>query len=170
MNNPHKKFVPARQAAKELGITEAQFVALDAGVLSSRLTLPGDLRAFLAELTPLGSWFIIVRNDNAVLEVPAESLRFEESEGYVNGFVGNAAEKSKIVSHFHIVKGTIVHGFAVRADGMLRRSIQLFDAAGTAVIKFYLLNNDQLDTFDEWVKKHADPDQSPSIHPAPAGI
>jgi len=174
-----------REAARRLGVSEAQLVALDAGVLSFRLDVvatagetetanatagaaaprPAPLLAFLRELAAFAPLLVIVRNDNAVLEITAGALRLEEGGGFINGFF-SAAGNGFDVPHFHLLGESAAHVFAVHAAGPLRRSIQFFDAAGAAVIKFYLRDNTRLDAFDAWTLPYRSADQSPSLRRA----
>ncbi|MDR1817006.1 MAG: hypothetical protein LBR07_02270 [Puniceicoccales bacterium] len=168
-----------RDAARRLGVSEAQLIALDAGVLSFRLAperAEGGLIGFLRELAALGGLFIIIRNDNAVFEVVADTLRLAEGGGYINGFVGTAGEKNtagggeKPVAgggfadtHFHLRGEAAAHVFAVHAIGHLQRGVQIFDAAGVAVIKFYLRDNALRGAFDAWSQRYRSEDQSPTL-------
>lgn len=123
---PHLR---ARDAADQLGVSEAQLV--DSQVGQGTLRLKIDWPAFFAALPGLGRIMALTRNEEAVHERRGtyEPASFE---GHVGLVLGPDIDLRIFLSHWRIA-------FAVEESGPkgVRRSLQVFDAQGVAVHKIY---------------------------------
>lgn len=141
-----------RDAAEQLGVSEAQLVALRCGDGTTRLHGPfGDL---FREIPSLGHVMALTRNESAVHE-----KRGVYRNVSVNGSMGLAVDEvidlRVFFDHWHV-------GFAVREqmEGKTRRSLQFFDGTGTAVHKVFLESEDGVSAFEEIATRFASSDQS----------
>jgi putative hemin transport protein len=142
----------ARDAALELGISEAEYVAASCGFGARRLA--GPWPALVQGLPPLGTVMALTRNDHAVHEKVG---RYDKiSVGGDHGLVLNHDIDLRIFfSHWHAgfaVSETTSHG--------LRHSLQFFDGSGSAVHKIYLRPESDLVTYEALIAAHLSDDQS----------
>ena len=153
-----------RDAARDLGVSEAELVACRCGDGVRRLRGPwGHL---LQELHGLGTVMVLTRNESVVHEKVG---RFENVTIYQNtGLVLNEDIDLRIfLSHWH-------HAYAVTEQTPRgpRRSLQFYDVDGTAVHKIYPREDDG--AFDALVDGYLHADQRPGqqvlppARPAPA--
>lgn len=136
----------ARDAATRLGISEAELVA--AGCIGEVQRLVPDFPAILRALPALGEVTVICRNEAAVHE-----------------------KKGPVTDPEFGPAGAITHGgpidlrlflkpwrFALaQKEPTGRRSLQIFDGQGVAIIKFWLDAPERYAAFDELVQRFADP-------------
>ncbi len=136
----------ARDAAARLGVSEAELLAARTDVEVSRLDGPWD--QLVGGLSRLGPVMALTRNDHAVHE---KVCRFDHVTvcGGVGQTLGDGLELRVFFDHWH-------HGFAVTESltNRTRRSLQFFDAAGTAIHKVYLRGNRGADAFGALTGKH----------------
>lgn len=133
----------AREAAKRLGISEAEYVALSCGGTSVML----DKEAFVSILQALhraGEVMALTRNEAVVLE-------------------HHGVYRNPVIKHSHVIftdpdmdlrlKVTAwKYGFAVDENG--RRSFQFFDAYGQAAHKIYMTDASDQTVYDAWVAEY----------------
>jgi putative hemin transport protein len=145
----------ARDAAEQLGVSEAELVASGLGEEATRLEL--RLEALLPRLESLGPVMALTRNASAVHEKRGVYRSFEGSGQRVM-FLGEDIDLRLFLSRWHF-------GFAVRdaSSGSTRRSLQFFDETGTAVHKVHLEDGSDTDAFDRLVKDFTHADASSSI-------
>jgi putative hemin transport protein len=150
-----------RDAAGRLGVTEAELLAVRCGNDVRRLDGPwGDV---IEALPGLGQVMVLTRNESAVHEKVG---RFDKISIFKNmGLVLNEEIDLRLfLNHWH-------SGFAVADEvrGTTRRSLQFYDAHGTAVHKIYLREESDLAAFEALVGKHLHADQSAgqSVLPKP---
>lgn len=141
-----------RDFAKNLNISEADYVAAHVGISATRLNV--DLDILLHGAATLGEVMALTRNESAV----------HEKIGLY--------EKISIGKHACIVLGeqidlrvfpkTWVYGFAVeKQDGeLIRRSLQFFNKAGEAVHKIHLRPQSDVAAYDLLVSKLRADEQS----------
>ena len=146
-----------RDAARELGVSEAEIVACRCGDGVRRLQGPwGHL---LQDLHGLGTVMALTRNESVVHEKVG---RFGNVTIYQNmGLVLNEDIDLRIfLSHWH-------HGYAVTEEtrGGPRRSLQFYDVDGTAVHKVYPRDEDG--SFEALVASYLHTDQSPGQEVVP---
>lgn len=155
-----------RDAAAELGISECEAVAAGVGRRgdSGAVRLAGPWPALFEQLPSLGPVMALTRNDSTVHE---KTGAFEDMSH--EGQVGLALGKDIDLRIFY---ARWAHGYAVSEDTAagVQRSLQIFDAQGTAIHKVFLRENSDLAAWLAFVERHADADQTPgqSVQPAAA--
>ncbi len=152
--------IRARDAAARLGVSEAELVASRCG--DGAVRLRPDWGQLVQALPGLGTVMVLTRNEHVVHE---KIGRFDKISVFRNqGLVLNEDIDLRIFfGHWH-------HGFALREpvkEGV-RRSLQFFDADGTAVHKIYPREDAAADRFDALVEAFRHEDQSPALSVQPA--
>ena len=146
-----------RDAARQLGVSEAALVASAVGRTATRLR-PAWTELFRGFET-LGEVMALTRNEAAVHERRGRYERVQLPEGApVGGAFGEEIDLRLFPRRWHTA-------FATERDG--RRAIQLFDHQGEAVHKVHLGETSDLAAFDALVASLADPDQRPLWTPGP---
>ncbi|KAA2240809.1 hemin-degrading factor [Chitinophaga agrisoli] len=152
-----------RDAARELQTSEGELVAACTG--ATVLHLRNDFPALLQRMPPLGKLMVLTRNESCVIERKGvfEDVRTESR--HVGVVVGPDIDLRMFFSRW-------VYGFAVLDDETLgfKRSLQVFDAQGGAVIKIYAVPETDLAAWDRLVQDFTASTQPDTIHliPAPA--
>lgn len=139
----------ARDAATELGVTEAELVASGCGDGTVRLSdEPGPV---LERVRTLGPVMALTRNAHCVHERRGtySGVRVSTAFGLV---VGPDIDLRIDLSLWH-------RGFAVTEGD--KRSLQFFDASGTAVHKIHLGEESDRHAFEALVRAHTHADQNP---------
>jgi putative hemin transport protein len=142
-----------RDAATELGVSEAELLATRCGATVTRLE--GNWGGLIKRFPKLGEVMCLTRNEAAVHErygIFTEQISFFHEMGQV---VGADIDLRLFMSHWEF-------GFAVmdETEEGPRRSLQFFDKAGTAVHKVYLTAKSDVALYDEFVKAYRATDQS----------
>ena len=132
-----------RDAAEKLGVSEAELLATGLGTTVTRLDQ--DAASLLHALPSVGRTMALTRNPSAVSEVRGTYGGIELGH-HAGAVVGDGIDLRVFVSNWK-------HTFAVnephpQKDGQRRRSIHVFDAAGTAVHKIYLEPEGDAATWD----------------------
>jgi putative hemin transport protein len=156
--------VRIRNAAAELGVSEAELVAADEGDGATRID--GGWGALLGEVESLGEVMALTRNDACVHEKHGVYRNVEVFESHRMGLVlDEQIDLRLFLDRWHV-------GFAVETpwDGAkdgLRRSLQFFDAHGTAVHKVFLTRKSDVAAYEALVRKyrHADPGAAVVVAP-----
>jgi len=148
-----------RDLADRLGISEAALVAADTGRGVTRIAAHPD--ALVPRLAALGDVMALTRNDSAV---------HEKVGVYANYTPGQHA--AMVVTEeidLRIFPRHWVHAFAVerQGEGGIRRSLQVFDAAGDAVHKVHLRAVSDLAAWAALVADLAEPTQSATLAAEP---
>jgi len=144
-----------RDAAKQLGVSEAELLQTQVGETVQRLE--GDFRDLLKDVKTLGHVMALTRNDNIVHERKGvyEKVSFNDHTGLV---LGPDIDLRLFMSRWHF-------GFAV--DENNRKSLQFFDLDGAAVHKIYLTNKSDEAAYDVLVQKFLAADQTSLIVTVP---
>ncbi|MEX2402047.1 MAG: ChuX/HutX family heme-like substrate-binding protein [Rhodothermales bacterium] len=145
----------ARDAADGLGVSEAELVAAECGVTSTRLGDNwGDL---LLDLEGLGEVMALTRNDAFVHEKVG---RYTDARVFPDHHMGRTLGED---IDLRIFFNHWSFGFAVQIETPTgtRRSLQFFDEYGTAVHKTHLRDESAVEHFDHMVETYR--------HNAPAG-
>jgi len=149
----------ARDAARELGVTEAELVACRIG--ESVIRLEPDFADILKAMPAVGEVMALTRNEHCVHE---KHGRFDHiSIGPGHGLVLNHDIDLRLfMSHWR-------YGFVVQEEvaSGLRTSLQVFDIDGAAVHKVYLTTESDRAAFDALVERFRSPEQSFDITIAP---
>lgn len=138
---PHLR---ARDAAEQLKISEAQLVDSQVGHGARRLK--ADWPSFFAALPNLGRVMALTRNEDAVHE---RRGTYEQAsfEGHVGLVLGPDIDLRIFLNHWRSL-------FAIEEQGRkgLMRSLQIFDAQGTAIHKIYAEEATDLDAWQALVR------------------
>jgi putative hemin transport protein len=139
-----------RDAADALGVSELELAATQVGATAR--WLDGDLAALLHGLPAVGRCMALTRNPAAVSEVRGRYGGVELASGV--GLVhGEAIDLRVFMAHWRYALA-IAEGDLRRPDGV-RRSVQVFDGAGTAVHKVYLEPDGELTTWEALIEARA---------------
>lgn len=139
----------ARDAAASLGVSEAELVALCCG--DGALRLQPRWETLMGALPSLGRVMALTRNEHAVHE---RTGRYEPARLH-----GSTALVLGPEIDLRLFLAGWKYAFAVSEAG--RQSLQMFDRAGTAVHKVYLLPESDRRAYDRLVAALRSPDQSP---------
>lgn len=128
LDNPKMR---ERDLADKLGITEAQLLAAHLGQGVTRLS--SGLDKLIPAVMPLGEVMALTRNDSCVIE---KTGIYEDYRGGPHAalVVNDDIDLRMFPRHWQFAFAVEKH----LPDGGLRRSIQVFDAAGDAVHKIFL--------------------------------
>ena len=144
----------AREKAEHLGLTEGQLVAAGVGHGTTRIDAHPD--RIMPALTALGEVMALTRNDSCVIEKVGVYDNFR-SGPHASMILNGEIDTRMFPSHW-------VSAFAVETpteDGGMRRSVQVFDAAGDAVHKVHMREGSSLEgwaTLVETLKTEEQPD------------
>ncbi|NMO14825.1 hemin-degrading factor [Pyxidicoccus fallax] len=144
-----------RDAAEQLGVSEAQLLATGLGQDAVRLELRFDV--LLPRMESLGRVMSLTRNAHAVHEKRG-TWRNVELNGARALVLDEDIDLRLFLSRWRF-------GFALREpmeDG-IRRSLHFFDATGTAVHKVFLEDPTGTAAFEALVSKLAHEDQTPAL-------
>lgn len=153
--------VRIRDAAEQLGVSEAELVATECGESCVRLQAPWE--NILHRLESLGPIMALTRNANAVSEKHGlyRNVSFHGNIGLV---LDLGIDLRLFMDHWKL-------GFAVEAQGRRGplKSFQFFDAHGTALHKVYLTDGSDTAVYDRLCAEFADTDQTPdlAVQPSP---
>ncbi len=132
--------VRIRDAAKQLGVSEADLVATG----DYNVALKADFENILKEINALGHVMALTRNDHAVHE--RKGIYTKASfNGHVGLVVNPDIDLRLFMNAWHF-------GFAVSEGD--RRSLQFFDRDGEAVHKIYATENTDIQAYDALVAKY----------------
>ena len=169
-----------RDAARALGVSEAQLLATNIGKGVTRLQADGNQpREIMRAALNLGTVQAITRNENGVIETTGVASKFKQAgdkseqadakqdpetearqRNIAGGYLGGQID---LRFHFENWK----YAFAVEQagrDGKPTRSLQFFDANGTAVHKIYLRNEPGVAVYDKLVATFRMPQQSADLN------
>jgi putative hemin transport protein len=147
--------IRARDAAAALGTSEAELVAAGCGGTAERLA--GPWHELIGALPSLGPVMALTRNEYAVHEKTGryDKISFSGTHGLA---LDRDIDLRLFLDHWH-------HGFAVTEETRsgLRRSLQFFDADGTAVHKIYLIAESDAQAYATLLGRHRNDDQAPQL-------
>lgn len=153
-----------RNAAQRLGVAEAELLATGCGETVTRLDIK-DWKEFLRQLETLGRVMALTRNDQFV---------HERKGVYQNLETGLPHKMALFVNpdiDLRIFLKTWQTGFAVSEETPRGRrdSLQIFDAAGTAIHKIYLLEESNRAAFEHIIEKYRSENQgtTQTVSPKP---
>ena len=171
--------VMIRDAARTLGVSEAELLATGIGSTVTRLRSDGnDPREIMRRALDLGTVLALTRNENGVLERTGVATRVkpqpeddkevkevkdEEREARLRNIAGGNLG-GEIDMRFTFSKWK--YAFAVAqpgADGVIKRSLQFFDENGAAIHKIYPKDAAGVVVFDKLVADFRHPDQQAAL-------
>lgn len=141
-----------REAAQAIGISEGQAIANAIGREAVRLK--GPFHEIIADVPKLGRVMALTRNESTVHE---KIGKYENvSYDHLGLVVGPDIDLRIFYSQWK-------HGYAVteETEKGAQRSLQFYDATGTAVHKIHLKDFSHVDGWHELVQKYRSDDQSP---------
>lgn len=151
----------ARDAAKELNISEGELLAAHVGKTTTRLV--DNPQAILGDMEPLGTVMALTRNESCV----------HERKGVYRGgqFFKHGTMEMGLFANPDIDLRLFLHhwAFAFALDEQGRKSLQFFDRAGGAVHKIYLTDDSDVGAYDQLVSRHRHPQQTTvlAVEPLP---
>ncbi|WP_294820329.1 ChuX/HutX family heme-like substrate-binding protein [uncultured Flavobacterium sp.] len=148
--NPHMRI---RNAAEQLGVSEAELVATSVGDTVTRLR--PEFAAILTDVEKLGKVMGLTRNDECVHERKGVYLNPDFSSPFAGLFVGEDIDMRIFLSHWD-------KAFAVSETGEHgdRKSLQFFGKDGLAIHKIYLTKDSNAEAFDALVEQFRSDNQS----------
>jgi putative hemin transport protein len=148
-----------RNAATELGVSEAELIATQVGSTVTRLR--PEFHRILADVVELGKVMALNRNDDVV----------HERKGIYEGAELDGAHVGLFVSpdiDLRIFFATWKYAFAVKeGDDKPRFSLQFFANDGEAIHKIYLLPVSNLQSFEALVERYKESEQIADIEVVP---
>jgi len=143
----------ARDAAAELGVSEAEIVEAQVGSRATRLR--PQWKEILFACRELGEVMALTRNNAVVLEIDGEflDLSFE-------GSIGLALEPG---FDLRIFLFAWKFGFALEHESArgTMRSLQFFDQEGVAVFKIWLRSGSSIEAYERLVQRFKSNDEPP---------
>ncbi|UWQ96389.1 hemin-degrading factor [Rhodobacteraceae bacterium M385] len=143
----------ARDLADKLGVPEGALVAAQVGF--GAVPLVADPTQLIPAICTLGEVMALTRNESAV----------HEKVGIYENFRAGEHASSVIAADIdlRIFSRHWVHAFAVEkeVDGTIRRSIQVFDAAGDAVHKVFLREKSNIAMWNLMLRDLEGPEAEP---------
>ncbi len=177
----------ARDAARQLGASEAQLVAAQVGGGATRLRAgDGQARDIMARALDLGPVMALTRNEHGVLEctgiptrLPPEAVprptgdpardaaQQARQRDVAGGYLGGPIDLRFHFAHWHHAYAVVQPGRDGAAPG---RSLQFFDAHGDAVHKLYVKSDAGVPVFERIAAdfRHADQGTAPQVQPVAA--
>jgi putative hemin transport protein len=153
--------VRIRDAAKQLQTTEAEIIA--SFVDSSVLKLKNDFGGLMKRMPELGNIMILTRNEYAVHERKGVFENVSADNKHVGLVVGKDID-------LRIFFTAWAFAFAVfdNEQAALKKSIQIFDAQGTAITKIYLQKGSDEKAFEQLIRDFSDTEQASYLNILPA--
>jgi putative hemin transport protein len=150
-----------RTAAAEMGVSEAELVAVSDG--TRRLHLD-DLEALLHSFETLGEVMALTRNDACVHEKTGVYRNVEVASAHPMATVLDEQIDLRLFLNAWHLAFAVETPFAGATDG-LRRSLQFFDRDGTAVHKVFLTRKSDLAAYEQIVggRLHPQPEAELSV-------
>lgn len=155
---PHLRI---RHAARELGVSEVQLLALQVG--DTATCLRPEFAAILGEVKALGHVMALTRNEDVVHERQGTYLNASLDKGPVGLFVGTDID-------LRIFWGSWAFAFAVAepAKEGARLSLQFFAHDGEAIHKIYLTDQSNVDAYHGLVDRYRADEQPNKITVQPS--
>ncbi|NSL88721.1 hemin-degrading factor [Chitinophaga sp. Mgbs1] len=154
--------VRIRDAAKALQVSEAALVATCIGT-AVKLLQP-DFRSLINGMPALGRVMVLTRNESCVIERKGIFEQVDTSSKHVGIVLGKDIDLRMFLNKW-------TWGFAVDNDDAagFKKSIQIFDASGDAIIKIYALPETDITAWDALVTRHLEAVQQEPVTFAAAG-
>ena len=151
-----KPGIRIREAAKDLGVSEAELLATKTG--EQVIRLKGPWPELLKSFKTLGKVMSLTRNDACILEHkgPFQDIDIMGEGSRAMATVIGPVETRVFFNSWHVA-------FAVteeKSDRVLQ-SIQVFDRSGEAVTKIYLQEKSDVEAFLKIIDDFRSPDQQP---------
>jgi putative hemin transport protein len=163
-----------RDAAQKLGVSEAELVATQAVRLQSG---SNAARAILRRALDLGEVMALTRNEHGVIETTGVAKRYpvkaitpemsDEEKRRIQNSIGGYIS-GPIDLRFHFDKWEHAFAQTLNKDGKTTRSLQFFDASGTALHKIYVKSDTGNAVFDRLVEEFRHPQAQAPLNIIPS--
>ena len=147
--NPHLRI---RNAADQLGVSEAELLATQTGDTVTRLR--PEFAAILTEVEALGKVMGLTRNDECVHERKGVYLNPDFSSPHAGIFLGEDIDLRRFLGHW-----AKAYAVAEKSEHGDRKSLQFFGKDGLAIHKIYLTADSDAAAYDALVEKYKADDQ-----------
>jgi len=141
-----------RNAADQLGVSEAELVATQVGETVTRLR--PDFAAILTDVESLGKVMGLTRNNECVHERKGVYLNPDFSSPHAGIFLGEDIDLRIFLGHW-----AKAYAVAEKSEHGDRKSLQFFGKDGLAIHKIYLTADSDAAAFDALVAKYKSDDQ-----------
>ena len=150
-----------RDAASQLQVSEGELVAACTG--STVKHLKNEFPAFMQAMPALGKVMVLTRNENCVIERKGVFEIVNTENKHVGTVLGKDIDLRMFFSRWKF-------GFAVDNDERIgfKKSLQIFDAQGAAIMKIYAVEQTDLSAWDKVVADFTAAEQVAAITVAPA--
>lgn len=154
--------VRIREAANQLGVSEAELLATGLG--DDVIRLEGDWIELLKSFKELGSVMSLTRNEACVLEHKG-SFEKVSTFGRGNHHIGTVI--GPIETRVFFQNWAFAFASVIRKGSRVLPNIQIFDKAGTAITKVYVQEDGNLEAYEQIVEKFTSENQSPNLEISP---
>ncbi len=171
-----KPHVRIRDAARQLGVSEAELLATGIGSTVVRLNEANHgPREIMRRALDLGTVMALSRNDNCVIEVTGTAMRLKPQQEAADAKADPEREARMLNIAGGYLGGPIdlrfqfpqwKYVFAVSQpmrDGAVSRSLQFFDASGVALHKLYVKSDAGVPVFEKLVADFRHPRQDAKL-------
>jgi putative hemin transport protein len=152
-----------RDAAQQLNTTEGELVAACTGTTVKHLR--SEFPSLIQSMPELGKVMVLTRNENCVIERKGIFETIDTSNKHVGTVLGKDIDLRMFFSRWK-------YGFAVGDDTIngFKKSLQIFDAQGNAIIKIYAVEQTNLAAWEKLEQDFTSPEQPAliAVTPAPA--
>ncbi|MBA4054235.1 MAG: hemin-degrading factor [Marivirga sp.] len=157
-----KPGIRIREAAKDLGASEADLLATTLGEQVVRLQ--GPWPEFLESFKTLGKVMSLTRNDACILE---HKGTFQKIDLIGNGSHAMATVIGPIETRVFFNAWKFAFAVTEEKSDRLLKSIQVFDRSGEAITKIYLQEKSDEKAYEKIISDFRSPDQSPDLDVQP---
>lgn len=149
-----------RDAAGQLQVSEGELVAACTG--STVKHLKNEFPALMQAMPALGKVMVLTRNEHCVIERKGIFEIVNTENKHVGTVLGKDIDLRMFFSRWK-------YGFAVDTDDSIgfKKSLQIFDAQGTAIMKIYAVEQTNLAAWDTLVADFTAAEQPAAITTAP---
>lgn len=149
-----------RDAASQMQVSEGELVAACTGGTVKHLK--NEFPALIQAMPALGKVMVLTRNENCVIERKGVFEIVNTENKHVGTVLGKDIDLRMFFSRWK-------YGFAVDTDDSIgfKRSLQIFDAQGAAIIKIYTVEQTNLAAWDTLVANFTAAEQPVAITVAP---
>lgn len=158
-----KPGIRIREAAKELGASEAELLATKVG--ADVVRLQGPWPALLQSFKTLGKVMSLTRNDTCILEHKGP---FQEIDIMGEGARAMATVIGPIETRVFFQAWHVAFAVTEEKSDRVLKSIQVFDKSGEAVTKIYLQEKSNEEAYKKIIDDFRSPDQSPEVDVEPS--
>lgn len=147
-----------REAARQLGVSEAELLVT--GVGQDTIRLEGEWDDMMKDFKTLGHVMSLTRNDACVLE---HMGTFEKVNTFGKGGHHMATVIGPIETRVFFKNWGFAFAHTMDQGNRVMHSIQIFDKAGTAITKVYMQADRDMEAYEQFVEKYKAMDQSAQL-------